>query len=566
MNMLDYFDTAPLARAVGWTLLHFVWQGALIALLFKVILEAMGKNRANARYAACCAGMALMIVAPAVTLIVLAGAPAEPLPILPPEIAAVDPGEFSLWEWLSPALPWLTLFWFSGTIVLQGRLIVHFVNAQRLKRRGTRPAPLSLQRTVTDLCALLDIRRTVHVFKSSLTRVPMVMGWLSPVILVPGSVLSGLSPREIKMVLAHELAHIRRHDYIVNLVQALFEALLFYHPAVWWLSNRMRVEREYCCDDVAVSACRDALSYARALSSLDALRDDERLTVMASTGGSLMNRIFRLLGVHSKPAYRIGGWLAPIVFAATMAAAVSAMTLSPASALDDGDIEAKESIKKAEASKTMEALKKKGYYVEESCLEDVTDLIKKMKEAGKSKEDIQRAILVQSHMGKKTKVSKEKRAQYEKDLVKKMKAKGMSGEEIKKTLIDMRKSEEKAAKNAAMKLDETIKAMQKKGMSPEEISLSIKKKRKKDEAVKMAAKKKAEEEKLLVKKMKAEGKSDKEIKQFLKERHIKAKQAEREKLRIKKMKEMGMSDEKIKIMIEEIRKKENGVAKEDSVK
>ena len=566
MNMLDYFDTLPLARAVGWTLLHFVWQGALIALVFRLLMEVMRERSANARYAACCVGMGLMIVAPLVTLVLKVDSLGQPLPPLPADLAVLDLETVSLWDWFTPALPWLTLFWFSGTIVLQGRLLLLWMNTQRLRRRGTRPAPHALRRTVAELCALLEIKKRVRVFKSSVTRVPMVMGWLSPVILVPGSVLSGLSPREIKMVLAHELAHIRRHDYIVNLVQALFETLLFYHPAVWWLSNRLRIEREYCCDDVAVSACRDALSYARALSSLDALRDDERLPVMASTGGSLMNRIIRLLNVRTKPACRLGGWLAPLVLVAIMAAAVSAMTLSPASALEDGDVKTEKAAKKIDKAAAKEKLKKKGYYVEDACLEDATDLIKKMKEAGKSKDDIQRALLVQGIMGKETKKDLKKRAQYEEGLVKKMKADGKSDKEIKQYLSDVRKKDEMSRKKWAMKIDESVKAMQKKGMSPEEISQEFKKMRKKEEAAKLAEKKKIEAEKRMVTEMKAKGMSDEEIKKKIKAIRIKEKQAEVEKLRIEKMKKMGMSDEKIKRMIEAIRKKENGVAKEDSAK
>ena len=95
-----------------------------------------------------------------------------------------------------------------------------------------------------------------------MVEVPTVIGWLRPVVLMPASALSGMGPQQLEAILAHELAHIRRHDYLVNLLQTVVETLLFYHPAVWWLSGRIRVERENCCDDLAVSLCGDPYAYA----------------------------------------------------------------------------------------------------------------------------------------------------------------------------------------------------------------------------------------------------------------------------------------------------------------
>ena len=114
----------------------------------------------------------------------------------------------------------------------------------------------------------LHITRAITLFESTLVDVPTVIGFVKPVILLPASVLGGLTPQQLEAILAHELAHIRRHDYIVNLLQSLLETLLFYHPAVWWLSRRIRIEREHCCDDLAVSLCGDPLVYARALADL----------------------------------------------------------------------------------------------------------------------------------------------------------------------------------------------------------------------------------------------------------------------------------------------------------
>src|SRR5207237_4946041 len=115
----------------------------------------------------------------------------------------------------------------------------------------------------------LGLPAAAHVVESALVDVPTVVGWLRPAILLPIAALASLSPEQVEAILAHELAHIRRHDYAVNVLQTFAETLLFYHPAVWWVSKRIRVEREHCCDDVAVAVCGDAVCYAEALATLE---------------------------------------------------------------------------------------------------------------------------------------------------------------------------------------------------------------------------------------------------------------------------------------------------------
>src|SRR6185295_14003751 len=118
----------------------------------------------------------------------------------------------------------------------------------------------------------LELRRHVAIVQSAAVAVPTLIGWLKPVVLLPASALSGLSPEQLQAILAHELAHVRRHDYLVNLLQSMVETLLFYHPAAWWVSARVRAEREHCCDDLAVDVCGDRDSYATALAELESRR------------------------------------------------------------------------------------------------------------------------------------------------------------------------------------------------------------------------------------------------------------------------------------------------------
>jgi hypothetical protein len=125
------------------------------------------------------------------------------------------------------------------------------------------------------------------------------------VVLVPVGALGGLPAEHLEALLLHELAHIRRHDYLINILQSVAESLLFYHPPVWWVSGHIRAEREQCCDDVAVSISGDAITYARALAQLESYRPAHLSAAIAANGGSLANRIARLLG-QPRPAARTG--------------------------------------------------------------------------------------------------------------------------------------------------------------------------------------------------------------------------------------------------------------------
>src|SRR5204862_7224915 len=117
--------------------------------------------------------------------------------------------------------------------------------------------------------------------------VPAVLGGVRPVVLLPASAVTGLTPLQLDALLAHELAHVRRYDYLVNVLQSVIETLLFYHPAVWWVSRRVRDEREHCCDDLAVTVCGDAHAYATALLDMERLRGVAPAWAMAAAGGSL---------------------------------------------------------------------------------------------------------------------------------------------------------------------------------------------------------------------------------------------------------------------------------------
>jgi beta-lactamase regulating signal transducer with metallopeptidase domain len=307
--------------ALGWTLIHFLWQGAIIAVAGGAAMNLLRRN-AQARYVVGVLSLSLMLIAPVATFSLLSRSRptsqsqrvgvqesergiANPVPA-PLNLDQPSP-KTSLRAQLEPALPWILPLWAFGVLLLSIRLLGGWFWLRRLRHQGIKAAPAELHLTLSKLCRELKISRTVRLLKSAAVEVPMVIGWLRPIILLPVSALTALTPQQIEAVLAHELAHIRRHDFAVNLIQSLIEVLLFYHPAVWWMSNRVRQERELCCDDVAIQLCGDALSYAQALASLENLRVESSLLklALAANGGPLMNRIRRLIQPNFSPVTRL---------------------------------------------------------------------------------------------------------------------------------------------------------------------------------------------------------------------------------------------------------------------
>ncbi len=291
-----------LAQALSSALLAFVWQGVVTAFLLWVALILLRKRSANARYAACCAALGLLVLLPAITAALLYSGPAQAVPAQGPALYFVAAGAaqpavapISQWQWISMLRAWALPFWSMGVLLFSVRLVWGCRQVSLMRGRG-RPADEGLLLLVAALAKRFGLTRRVRVLIAGDGASPSVVGWLRPVVMVPSAALLGLTAEQLESVLAHELAHIRRHDYLVNLLQVLAETLLFYHPAVWWVSASMRRERELCCDDLAVRCCGDAVCYARALTKLERLRIAAPAMAMGSNSGSMLYRIQRVLG------------------------------------------------------------------------------------------------------------------------------------------------------------------------------------------------------------------------------------------------------------------------------
>jgi uncharacterized protein (TIGR03435 family) len=305
--------------ALGRTLLHFLWQATLIAMIYGAIRALASWSQPATRYLMGCAALSVMLAAPIVTFCIVRHAePPATASSTQPQLGPggpshtssltlrVDRGTFSSILW-KQFLSRIVQLWIAGVLVLLTRLAGGCVITSRVRFRLTRSAPGEWLETVEDLKNRLGVTRPVRLVLSSFTAAPAVIGWLRPIILLPVEAITGLPSDQLRALLAHELAHIRRHDYLVNLLQSIVEALLFYHPAVWWVSGHLRAERELCCDDAAVSLSGDPLTYARALTQLESWRVVRIAGVMAATGSSLPNRIARLLRLPRPESRSLSG-------------------------------------------------------------------------------------------------------------------------------------------------------------------------------------------------------------------------------------------------------------------
>ena len=328
MTYLETWLETPLATAAGWTLFHSLWEGAILAIVLAATLAVT--RSARARYLASCLTKCAMVACFAVTL--LWQAPRHHGPAIPANVNAlhwnqvVDPADTppAPMRRVADLLPWLVPFWVLGVALFYLRHLASWIFTLRLRRTGVCCPPDFWQQRLNLLARRLHLSRPVTLLESCLARVPVVIGHIRPVILMPVGLLTGLPAGQLESILLHELAHIRRYDYLVNLLQTSVEGLLFYHPVVWWISGVIRTEREHCCDDLAVSLSGDAREYATALATLEQCRWDAAETALAATGGNIVKRIRRLLMPTEGPSSALTPFVSAGILMITAAVGLTA--------------------------------------------------------------------------------------------------------------------------------------------------------------------------------------------------------------------------------------------------
>lgn len=329
---MTYSAVGAWCDTLVWVLSHSLWQGALSAAVVWLVLHRLPARRANLRYAAAIVGLASVVLASFATWSVLRLEPAPSAPRLdtpPPGAVTSRDGLATSEEATSTAAPsvasssrawtiWLAGLWLAGAGALLVRRSVSVLQAQRWVAASARLPGFDvrvLEDLTRELSARLGLRRAVRLVVSEQVRVPAVVGTLTPCVLLPVALVSGVPVEQWRIILAHELAHVRRYDELVNLAQLLIESLLFFNPAVWWLSRQVRREREACCDALAVAVAGAPLSVARTLVDVAASVHEGPAALpalaMAQPGrpGELTDRVQRLVAPEraSRPSVSRAG-------------------------------------------------------------------------------------------------------------------------------------------------------------------------------------------------------------------------------------------------------------------
>ncbi len=191
-------------------------------------------------------------------------------------------------------MPAAVAVWGFGVVLMLLRAMLGISAIRQIRRSATGDLPMHVSQLVSQLCEQMQIDRVPAVLQSARITVPLIVGFLRPVVLMPVSLIIGMPSDQLRALIAHELAHLRRLDHLVNWIQLGIEALLFYHPAMWWVSRCVRRERENCCDDIVIRVCGNPADYAKALFTLE-LRREEMAFALGANGDSIRERIERFL-------------------------------------------------------------------------------------------------------------------------------------------------------------------------------------------------------------------------------------------------------------------------------
>lgn len=283
--------------AIGWTLLHFVWQGALLGVSTALALALLRRAHAAYRYNVACAALLACVLWPAAELSLrLQGGNMITAQMRFADALLVDAagvGAGGLLAWLQAQLLWIVGFWALCAALLTVRMAMGLLWIRRTGSSERTDA--ALQGTLSRLAARFGVRRPVRLRVVEQLASPLTAGWWRPVVLVPGALASGMPHELLEALLAHEMAHVKRLDYLVNLGQNVVEILLFYHPAVWWISGRIRSEREQIADDLAARHTGQPRTLALALSELERIQFSGQHLALGANGGDLLSRVKRLL-------------------------------------------------------------------------------------------------------------------------------------------------------------------------------------------------------------------------------------------------------------------------------
>jgi bla regulator protein BlaR1 len=314
------------AAVAGWLVVHSLWQWTLIAGVAALVLGLLPDRSARARYRVAYAGVGLML---AVSLMTVLTANSRELSAVPRSLVYAFDGALimpTVFDWGTGLLRVAATLWVAAMIVQAIRIGFEWRRARHLRQTGLGDPEAPIRSQLDELRREMSIAVNVEAYLSAHAHVPMLIGWRRPVIVLPAGSIGQLDAGQMRAVLAHELAHVQRGDYVMNLLQVMADAIVAYHPAARWLSRRVRIEREYCCDDVAIAMTGDPSAYASALADLEDTRSHCPLAVAAASG-TLLDRIQRVVGVP-RPTLSVTRGLLACTAAIALSAAILAMAIN----------------------------------------------------------------------------------------------------------------------------------------------------------------------------------------------------------------------------------------------
>lgn len=364
MTLFPSHEALTTPAALGWALINLLWQGTILTLALAIGLRlSRQQDAASRRYIFCCGTLAAMAVCMILTFLSLsrverlqalavADSPhAHLISIGTEQPESARPSILAFVAFVNQHIRLISLLWLAGVLALVIRLGFGILAAERVRHICRNNVPVLLQERFGHIASGLGITRPVTLVMSDAISAPLVLGWRKPVVLIPSSLPATLDPTPLDAVLTHELAHVRRQDYAVHVAQSFLEVLLFFHPGVWWVSDRIRREREFCCDDLAVRASGSALHYAKALTTLEERRSPGQLQLsLRASGGQLTMRITRLLKQKNTFPSR-GSFISLITLGTVTLCTIASLTLAATDKVRAQQITSSESPRAAKIDK-----------------------------------------------------------------------------------------------------------------------------------------------------------------------------------------------------------------------
>ena len=328
MNPLQEIISEQLVHALGWTLIHSLWQGALIGLLIAVAMIFLQKHTARLRYFIYSMSLILFAGLAVVTFFSsyfayvpdrqeeTTTAGINHLVTFQGEghlVNSVDNEGFLTQAYLEAFssycrenMPLIVMIWLMGMLISMLRFLGGYALVRRYRTHRVKETSDDWQRRFRMLVRQVRVNKSVRLLESALVKVPMAIGYLKPVVLVPLGAFSAVPPEQMEAILVHELAHIYRRDYLVNMLQSLLEAIFFYHPVVWWLSGNIRNERENICDDIAITITGNTMEFAKALTNIQEMNLSAPGLAAGLSGKNKNRLLYRIRRLAHKPKIHPG--------------------------------------------------------------------------------------------------------------------------------------------------------------------------------------------------------------------------------------------------------------------